>query len=282
MAAGIDWFRWHHGSVTDPKFQLVARKANARLGDVIAVWAFILEAASASDERGTFGDLDFESIDCLLGADDGTAARIVEAMGNRGILEGTRVSSWEKRQPKREDETAAERKRRQRERDHEAEIASRVTVSASRGVTQSHAEIDDCHAESRDVTHGHDRGEKRREEKIKPQGLTSNLPHRGEVDSPQTPAPRATRFGLDSLPEDWAVFCQTERPDLDPGGTFLRFSDFWRAKAGKDGRKLDWFATWRNWVRSERAPPRSASTGISQSLLDSIRNDPRCQGGPTT
>ncbi len=47
MAGGIDWFRWHHGSVTDPKFQLVAHRAGVRLGDVMVVWAFVLENASA-------------------------------------------------------------------------------------------------------------------------------------------------------------------------------------------------------------------------------------------
>lgn len=28
-----------------------------------------------------------------------------------------------------------------------------------------------------------------------------------------------------------------------------KFRDFWSAKAGEGGRKLDWPATWRNWVR---------------------------------
>ncbi|GAA4666562.1 hypothetical protein GCM10023262_14660 [Bartonella pachyuromydis] len=28
-----------------------------------------------------------------------------------------------------------------------------------------------------------------------------------------------------------------------------KFRDFWKAKAGKDARKTDWKATWRNWVR---------------------------------
>lgn len=31
MAGGIDWFRWHHGSVTDPKLQLVAGNADVLL-----------------------------------------------------------------------------------------------------------------------------------------------------------------------------------------------------------------------------------------------------------
>lgn len=29
------------------------------------------------------------------------------------------------------------------------------------------------------------------------------------------------------------------------------FRDYWIAKAGQDGCKLDWFATWRNWVRKD-------------------------------
>jgi hypothetical protein len=64
---------------------------------------------------------------------------------------------------------------------------------------------------------------------------------------------RATRLPSDfSLPDDWITFCITERPDLDPAKTFDKFRDYWTAKAGKDGAKLNWSATWRNWVREER------------------------------
>ena len=150
MANGIDWFRWHHGSVNDPKFGLVARKAAARVGDVIAVWALILEQASANTERGLFGAIDCEATDFLLGADDGTTARILEAMQGRSLVDGDRVTRWEERQPKRErvDNTAAERKRQQRERD----IAN---TGADAGVTSGHAM-------SHQVT---PREEERREEK---------------------------------------------------------------------------------------------------------------------
>ncbi|GAA0437025.1 hypothetical protein ACFOY5_10815 [Massilia aurea] len=150
MANGIDWFRWHHGSVNDPKFGLVARKAAARVGDVIAVWALILEQASANTERGLFGAIDCEATDFLLGADDGTTARILEAMQGRALVDGERVTRWEERQPKRErvDTTAAERKRQQRERDS-------ANTGADAGVTSGHAM-------SRQVT---PREEERREEK---------------------------------------------------------------------------------------------------------------------
>ena len=103
MANGIDWFRWHHGSVTDPKFQLIAKKAGASLPDVLAVWAYILEAASASDVRGEYTDIDVEALDCLFAFPDGRTADILAAMQGR-VLAGNVVTRWNERQPKRERE----------------------------------------------------------------------------------------------------------------------------------------------------------------------------------
>jgi hypothetical protein len=136
VANGIDWFRWHHGSVNDPKFGLVAKKAGARVGDVITVWALVLEQASANVERGVCGDIDCEATDFLLGADDGTTARILEAMRARGLITDDRVTRWEDRQPKRErvDTTAADRKRAQRERERDNAPSGDVEA-----VTPSHA-----------------------------------------------------------------------------------------------------------------------------------------------
>lgn len=123
MASGIDWFRWHHGSVTDQKFQLIARKAQTSVAEVIAVWATLLEAASMADDRGLAGDPDCEAIDCALGINDGTTARIITAMADRGLLtEDGYITSWEKRQPKRERENdnSTERSRAFRERQRHA------------------------------------------------------------------------------------------------------------------------------------------------------------------
>lgn len=36
---------------------------------------------------------------------------------------------------------------------------------------------------------------------------------------------------------------------MDPDGEGAKFRDYWQARAGKEGVKLDWQATWRNWVR---------------------------------
>lgn len=65
-------------------------------------------------------------------------------------------------------------------------------------------------------------------------------------------APRGSRLLLDSLPGEWKDYCLAERVDLDPDRVFADFSDYWKAKPGKDGVKLDWLATWRKWVRNSR------------------------------
>ena len=99
-----------------------------------------------------------------------------------------------------------------------------------------------CNAEN--VTPALAREEKKREEKK----LTTKERSRAEA---TTTASR--------LPADWAAsaedieFCKTERPELIPAQTEQRFRDYWIAQPGVKGRKADWPATWRNWVRNERA-----------------------------
>lgn len=64
---------------------------------------------------------------------------------------------------------------------------------------------------------------------------------------------RATRLPDDWMPGDADVlFCRKERPDLDVERVALEFRDYWIAVAGDKGRKADWPATWRNWVRRQR------------------------------
>lgn len=38
-------------------------------------------------------------------------------------------------------------------------------------------------------------------------------------------------------------------PGLNPVTETERFCDYWRGVPGAKGRKLDWPATWRNWMR---------------------------------
>ena len=63
----------------------------------------------------------------------------------------------------------------------------------------------------------------------------------------------ATRLPKDFVfPKEWADFCVQQRPDLNIQNTFDSFKDYW--VAAPKGTKLDWLATWRNWVRNQSAP----------------------------
>ncbi len=59
------------------------------------------------------------------------------------------------------------------------------------------------------------------------------------------------------LPPDWSpselllAWAGKERPDLNLESTVAKFRDHWTAAPGSKGVKLDWDATFRNWVRSE-------------------------------
>lgn len=65
-------------------------------------------------------------------------------------------------------------------------------------------------------------------------------------------------FTVDQAMKDWfAKNC----PHVDGPFEHAKFCDYWRAKPGKDGRKRDWPATWRNWMRTaeQQAGPRVRS-----------------------
>lgn len=71
---------------------------------------------------------------------------------------------------------------------------------------------------------------------------------------------RGTYFdntGIDSLPDEWRHYCQLKRPDLEPESVFEEFTDYWISASGQMARKRNWLATWRTWVRRQRAQQQS-------------------------
>lgn len=71
---------------------------------------------------------------------------------------------------------------------------------------------------------------------------------------PKPKAKTATRLHEGwTLPDDWRqwaveVFNQNPQKVVRVS---LDFRDYWHAKPGRDGVKLDWLATWRRWCRKE-------------------------------
>lgn len=79
---------------------------------------------------------------------------------------------------------------------------------------------------------------------------------------PLAPASRGTR-----LPADFAVtaemreWVRDECPGVDGRRETEAFIDYWRGVPGARGRKVDWPATWRNWMR--KASPATSRPGTA-------------------
>lgn len=109
--------------------------------------------------------------------------------------------------------------------------------------------------------------------------VTETLPKRSETVSetdqnrseqippyspPLTSGGRGSRLPPDwSLPDDWRAWAESEgltRAAIDRQAE--QFADYWHGAAGAKGRKADWFATWRNWIRRDLPEPAKRSRGL--------------------
>lgn len=112
------------------------------------------------------------------------------------------------------------------------------------------------------------REEERREEK-KEEPLSFPFAVAAPIGAAQ---PRTSARGS-RLPQDWKLDTAgrayaTDRgfngPQIDRMAE--RFANHWHSKTGKDACKMDWQATWRNWVLNEveRSPPTAQKTVWAQ------------------
>jgi hypothetical protein len=135
-----DWVRLWHDMPTDPKWRTIARKAGQRVGDVIAVFNFLMvDASRNATERGTISEgFDPEDVATALDLDEADVRSIVDAMQGK-VLDGKRLCGWEKRQPKREDSTSSQRKEAWKERQRNA--AERDGTQRNAPDTESETDI---------------------------------------------------------------------------------------------------------------------------------------------
>jgi uncharacterized protein YdaU (DUF1376 family) len=92
----------------------------------------------------------------------------------------------------------------------------------------------------------------------KTQTVSKDNPNQEPITNNHKPIKEDKQRGT-RLAQDWVLskslgeWAQSERPDLNIRQTAEQFKDYWIAQPGQKGVKLDWPATWRNWVRNSKA-----------------------------
>lgn len=99
----------------------------------------------------------------------------------------------------------------------------------------------------------------REEKESKPSSASQPSPGPNAPPLASPKQPKGSRLPPDwKLPKPWGEWAMEDRGlSAEQVRTEAdKFADYWRAKPGKDAVKLDWLATWRNWVRNaaERIP----------------------------
>lgn len=236
----LPWFRAYTEMVDDEKLRLLAFEDR---------WHFMallcLKGRGVLDDAGP---LMMRKVAVKMGIDTRTLAEVGRRLAEVGLIdqESLQPLRWNSRQMRSDtDPTAADRKRRQRAKAKAGSALQFETdgVRVTAGdVTRTDRETDaDTEAENNTndagaVTAGAGLGF----------GQAAGAMH-------DSKAKAATRLADDwVLPQAWCDWALQARPDLTDDDVRKQaevFADFWHAKAGADAKKLDWLATWRNWIR---------------------------------
>lgn len=101
------------------------------------------------------------------------------------------------------------------------------------------------------------------------------------VHLPKADKSRGTRLPPDWRPshDNWDAALGAGLTEVEAAQECNKFRDFWHAKAGKDGRKVDWDATLRNWMR-KAAEQRGRKPRVDQGLRPPTPPSPP-RRGPT-
>ena len=118
----MNWLCWHVGTVTDPKFRLIAKRANVPTGVAVAVWAYLLELAADAKERGSIESFDAEIADEALGFGVDAIRAVFDQIEAREMIDGARIAKWGERQNLTNAERAKEWRKKKAERNEQTDV----------------------------------------------------------------------------------------------------------------------------------------------------------------
>jgi hypothetical protein len=191
----FDWFRSWHSAPVDPKWLLIARRADVPAGVVSAIAWALLDYASQHKSRGSVDGFDIETYAVYSGWPEDQIAAVLDAMRSKGIITpDERWASWEKRQPKRED-PSTDRVRNWRDGQRNKDSVTADDVTQGNAVKRSETQPSEPETQSNATKHGETLDKTQiREDTDKSQTEAAQAPSAG-ADIPAAPALPA------SLPE---------------------------------------------------------------------------------
>jgi hypothetical protein len=104
--SSLSWWRSWHGAPTDHKWAVISARSGVKVGIVSAIAWALLDYASQQPDRGSMAGFDTEEYAVYSGFEEVEIVAVIQAMNDKGIIKDGRLTNWEKRQPKREDDSA--------------------------------------------------------------------------------------------------------------------------------------------------------------------------------
>lgn len=130
------WFRVWEDMADDPKWGAIAKTARVPAGLVLALAVKLLTRASTNEDRGSIDGYSVPALAYGLGCKAEKVEAMLAEMEALGVIADGRFAAWERRQPKREDDSA------ERVRAHRARQKQAATAVTQRNAPEAEAETE--------------------------------------------------------------------------------------------------------------------------------------------
>lgn len=246
--SGLRWFRMYSECIDDEKLRLLAFEDR---------WHFVaLLCCKANGIIDEAGPLLRRKLAVKLGLDPTALDEVSRRLAEVGLIDQQTFQplAWDHRQfVSDQDPTAGERLKRFRDKKRGETDVKRV----SQRTCNAHETPSETETEADTEIH---------------RSTTKSLGAAESQSTPKSRSPTGSRIPTEFPTTDDIEFCRQQRPDLDASTVAASFRDYWLGVPGAKGRKADWPATWRNWVRNQKREfrPQPRASPVAQRRTEVI------------
>jgi hypothetical protein len=241
------WFRHYSGMMRDEKLVSVAVKSKQPVERIIWVYGAILESAAEVNDDGRYC-FDAAEAAYFLRADEADILAIIEALTVANRLADGAVVKWSDRQFQSDKSATRQAAYRGRKRNQDSDGDNRRQ---------------DGDGQQQDS----DGGVTVRDGGVTPPDTDTDTEEKKEEPNGSSKEKRGTRLPDDFYPDATAqeLAEKLKLTASESQEAFENFLDYWRSVPGAKGVKLDWQATFRNWLRNSasRRKPHGQRSGTN-------------------